>query len=74
MALFGRNRKWRGGYNRRNSNWDRYPRSYGKYRKHSIRWMLLDFSIRLLAFTLLCALGLAWVKFHFLDGMFPSSF
>jgi len=36
--------------------------------------MLVDFSIRLLAFTILCALGLGWVKYHFLDGMFPSSF
>jgi len=36
--------------------------------------MLKDFLTRLVAFTLLCALGLAWVKFHFLDGQFPSSF
>jgi len=36
--------------------------------------MLKDFLIRLVAFTILCALGLAWVKFHFLDGQFPSSF
>ena len=30
--------------------------------------MLRDFLIRLVAFTILCALGLAWVKYHFLDG------
>jgi hypothetical protein len=36
--------------------------------------MLKDFLIRLVAFTILCALGLAWVKFHFLDGKFLSSF
>jgi hypothetical protein len=36
--------------------------------------MLKDFLIRLVAFTILCALGLAWVRFHFLDGRFPSSF
>jgi hypothetical protein len=36
--------------------------------------MLKDFLIRLVAFTILMALGLAWVKFHFLDGMFSSSF
>ena len=74
MALFGRKRKWREDYWRRNSNWDAYPRSYWRYRRYSFLWMLLDFSIRLLAFTILCVLGLAWVKFHFLDGMFSYSF
>jgi hypothetical protein len=71
----------------RNPYWDRYPRPYrrrrnpywGRYsykrnRKRSFPWVLRDFLIRLVAFTILCALGLAWVKFHFLDGMFPSSF
>jgi hypothetical protein len=74
MAQYGRNRKWRGDYYRRNRNWDRYPRSYGKYQKHSFRWMLRDFLIRLVAFTIVAALGLAWVKFHFLGGMFQASF
>jgi hypothetical protein len=36
--------------------------------------MLRDFLIRLVAFIILCALGLAWVKYHFLGGMFRSSF
>ena len=71
----------------RNPNWDRYPRpdrrqrnpywgrySYNRYRKRSLPWVLRDILIRLVAFTILCALGLAWVKFHFLNGMFPSSF
>jgi hypothetical protein len=31
-------------------------------------------AIRLVAFIILCALGLAWVKYHFLGGMFRSSF
>ena len=57
---------------RRNPSWGRS--SDKGYRKRSLSWVLRDFLIRLVAFTLLCALGLAWVKFHFLDGMFPSSF
>jgi len=44
-----------------------------RYRKPSFRGMLKDFLIRLVAFTILCALGLGWVKFH-LDGQFLSSF
>lgn len=74
MAQFGRKRRWPEDYSRRNRNWDRYPRYQGKYQKHSFRWMLRDFLIRLAAFTLLAALGLAWVKFHFLGGMFRASF
>ena len=74
MALFGRNRRWQADYPRRNRNWDRYPRSQGNYQKHSFRWMLRDFLIRLVAFTILAVLGLAWVKFHFLGGMFRGSF
>ena len=70
----------------RNPYWDRYPRpyrrrrnpdwgrySYKRHRKRSLPWVFRDFLIRLVAFTFLCALGLAWVKFHFLNGMFPSS-
>jgi hypothetical protein len=34
--------------------------------------MLVDFLIRLVAFTVLCVLGLAWVKYHFLGGQFRS--
>ena len=81
------NANW-GGYPRPYVKWrDRYPRPYRRprnpsggrfsdkgYRKRSLRWVLRDFLIRLVAFTILCALGLAWVKFHFLEGMFPSSF
>jgi len=74
MALFGRKRRWQEDNWRRNRNWDRYPRSQGNYRKHSFRWMLRDFLIRIVAFTFLAALGLAWVKFHFLGGMFRGSF
>ena len=44
-----------------------------RYRKHSVRGMLMDFLIRLVAFTILSALGLAWVKFHFLGGMLQLS-
>ncbi len=75
MALFWRRRRWsRNDWRGRNRNWDRSPDSYMRYRKPSFRGMLKDFLIRLVAFTILCALGLAWVKFHFLDGQFPSSF
>jgi hypothetical protein len=75
MGLFRRKRRWVEDDRRwRNRNWNRSPDSYMKYRKPSFRGMLKDFLIRLVAFTILCALGLAWVKFHFLDGRFPSSF
>ncbi len=36
--------------------------------------MLRDFLIRLAAFTFIATLGLAWVKFHFLGGMFRAPF
>ena len=39
-----------------------------RYRKNSLRGAFRDFLIRLVAFTVLCALVLAWVKYHFLDG------
>jgi hypothetical protein len=45
-----------------------------RYRKPTFRGMLRDFLIRLVAFTVLAALGLAWVKYHFLRGMFRPSF
>ncbi len=59
---------------RRNRYRDRYPWSHKRNRKRSLPWVLGDCLIRLVTFTVLCALGLAWVKFHFLNGMFPSSF
>ena len=68
MALFWRKRRWRDERWERNRNWDRSPDSYMRYRKPSLRGAFRDFLIRLVAFTVLCALGLAWVKFHFLDG------
>ena len=74
MALFGRKRKWRGDDWRRNSTWDNYPRSYGEYRIHMLRWMLREFLIRIVAFTIVSAIVLALVKFHFWEGRFSSSF
>lgn len=78
MGLFQtdrRNRGWRGDNRRwRNRNWDRSSDSFTRYRKPSFRGMLRDFLIRLVAFIILSALGLAWVKYHFLGGMFRSSF
>lgn len=78
MGLFRtdrRNRGWRGDDRRwRNRNWDRSPDSFTRYRKPSFRGMLRDFLIRLVAFIVLCALGLAWVKFYFLGEMFRPSF
>lgn len=75
MALFWREkRRRRNDWQGRNRNWDRSPDSFARYRKPSFRGMLKDFLIRLVAFTILSALGLAWVKFHFLNGRFPSSF
>jgi len=44
-----------------------------RYRKNSLRGAFRDFLVRLVAFTILCALGLAWVKFHFLDGTWVRS-
>ena len=67
---YWRRNHWRG----RNRNWYRSPASFRRYRKPSLWGMLKDFLIRLVAFTILCALGLAWVRFHFLNGCFPSSF
>lgn len=32
--------------------------------------MLRDFLIRLVAFTVLCVIALAWLKFHYLEGMY----
>jgi hypothetical protein len=57
---------------RRNPSWGRF--SDKGYRKRSLSWVLRDFLIRLVAFTVLAVLGLAWVKFHFLNGMFRASF
>ena len=74
MSWFRRNRGWQGDYYRRNPNWDRSPDSFTRYRKPTFRGMLRDFLIRVVAFTVLAALGLAWVKFHFLGGMFRPSF
>lgn len=74
MGWFRRNRGWQGDYYRRNRNWDRSPDSYTRYRKPTFRGMLRDFLLRLAAFTVLAVLGLAWVKFHFLGGMFPARF
>jgi hypothetical protein len=75
MGLFRRKRRWVKDERRwRNRNWDRSPDSYMRYRKHSFRRMLMDFLIRLVAFSILSALALAWVKFHFLDGTFRPSF
>ena len=68
MALFWRKRRWRDERWGRNRNWDRSSDSFMRYRKPTFKGMLRDFLIRLVAFTLLCALVLAWVKFHFLDG------
>jgi hypothetical protein len=83
MALFERNRTARKHYwdpdpprrqywsGRENWRWrDRrwyYPRSS---RKQTFRCMLRDLLIRLVAFVILSALALAWLKFHFLDGQF----
>ena len=77
MALFGksdrRNRGWGGSYyGRRNRNWEPHWETSWKPRKRSFRAMLVDFLIRLVAFTVLCVLGLAWVKYHFLGGQFRS--
>ena len=77
MALFGRtdrrNRNWgENKYRRRNRNWEPYWETRWKPRKRSFREMFVDFLIRLVAFTVLCVLGLAWVKYHFLGGQFRS--
>ncbi len=53
---------------------NRYTRPRWKRQRHSFKWMLRDFLIRLGAFILIATLGLAWVKFHFLGGMFQSPF
>lgn len=53
---------------------NRYTRPRWKRQHHSFKWMLRDFLIRLGAFILIATLGLAWVKFHFLGGMFQGSF
>lgn len=53
----------------RNQRWD----SGWKPRKHSFRWMLTDFLIRLVAFSIASFIALAWLKFHYMDGMFSFS-
>jgi hypothetical protein len=36
--------------------------------------MLKDFLIRLVAFTVLSILALAWLKYHYLEGRFSFTF
>jgi len=36
--------------------------------------MLKDFLIRVVAFTVICALALGWLKYHFLEGRFDFRF
>lgn len=66
----GRKRTWQSDWSRerapRNRNWETRWDS----RRHSFRWMLRDFLIRLVAFTVLCVIALAWLKFHYLEGMY----
>lgn len=75
MAPHGkRKRNWGNPYGgRRNRNWDSHWETRWKPRRRSAREFFVDFAVRVVAFTLLCALGLAWVKFHFLGGMFRPS-
>jgi hypothetical protein len=61
-----------------NRGWRTDSWTWREYRREpqrrSFRWMLRDFLIRVVAFTVLSALALAWLKYHFMDGTFTFDF
>ena len=75
MALWNGKRNWRWDDRRwRGPRWNRYPGYSANYYQHPLKWMLREFITRLVVFTILCALGLAWVKLYLLDEVLTFDF